>query len=103
MSKFFEKYDCIGAIAGAKAFKRDIEEIEAKAQKAWEEGFDESEASKEDLYLAIIEAVLQLHERKTDDCGTIKDRGYIVYEAAQNIKIARDYEEKDENEQNEKD
>lgn len=39
----------------------------------------------------------------TDDCGTIKDRGYIVYEAAQNIKIARDYEEKDENEQNEKD
>lgn len=98
MSKFFEKYDCIGAIAGAKAFKNDIEKIEASAEKAWKEGFDESEASKENLNLAIIAAVLQLLERMTDDCGTIKDRGYIVYEAAQNMKIARDYEEKEENE-----
>lgn len=97
MSKFFEKYDCIGAIAGAKAFKNDIDQVMAKADDAWKNGFKEEDATEENKNLAIIAAVLQLLNYMTDDCGTIKDRGYIVYEAAQNIKIAKDYEDAEHN------
>ena len=47
MSKFFQKYDDIGAIAGAKAFKADIENLEAKAEDAWKNGFNKGDASEE--------------------------------------------------------
>lgn len=93
MSKFFERYDAIGAIAGAKAFKSDIDKIEAAAEDAWTNSFKEEDATEENLNMAIVAAVLQLLRKMTPECGSLKDRGYIIYEAAQNIKIAEDYED----------
>lgn len=81
MSDFFEKYDKMGAIEGAKAFRKDVLRIQ--------QGKSTIEDSTALMTVAYIMGQL---ERMNPIYGDIKDKGFIIYEAAQNMKIAEELE-----------